>query len=143
MTVVKGSEESYVRMLVTINKTQATLDEVFGVGFLPQNYVEGWDSSVWPCVGVAEDSANTSITYEFRYNGTVNAVNAADDIVLKPLFTKFVLPGTVDNEGLKTLNAEIGGFVITVEGHAIQTASFADEAAAWAAFDTQYAQQNP
>ena len=44
VTVEANSEESYVRMLVTID---AVAMEVFGADFLPQNYVEGWNPDVW------------------------------------------------------------------------------------------------
>ena len=39
LTVKGGSEDAYVRLLVTINKASA-LKEVFGTNFLPQNYVD-------------------------------------------------------------------------------------------------------
>ena len=44
-----------------------------------------------------------------------------------------------DGTALETIQ----GLVISVEGHAIQTASFDDADAAWAAFDAQYKAANP
>ena len=132
MTVEAGSEESYLRMMVTLNG-YAALKEVFGEDFLPQNYVEGWDSEIWPCYGVTDNGDNT-VTYEFRYFETVDAYGSEDDIVLRALFTDFTLPGTVTGEQLAMLE----GFKITVEGHAIQAATFENADAAWAAFEVQY-----
>ena len=45
VTVAKGSEESYVRMLVTITEFKDVKD-VFGKDFLPQDFVDGWDNTV-------------------------------------------------------------------------------------------------
>lgn len=161
VTVKAGSEESYVRMLVTINCYDA-LQEIFGGKFLPQDFVgDTWDPEVWISTGevsVSEDGK--SATYEFRYfetvdgyttegvepgeDGTVEPVEK--DEVLPPLFTSFTVPGTFDGEDLKKL-AELK---ITVTGHAIQKPGFADEMSedgttvvktaedlAWEAFDAQ------
>ena len=134
MTVLKGSEESYVRMKVTINKAKE-LKEIFGADFLPQNYVAGWDSTTWKTTGVIEeDTANNTLTYEFRYKETVKP--EAEDLVLDALFDSFTLPGEITKEQLAT----ISDLTITVNGHAIQAATFADADAAWAAFDAQHAE---
>lgn len=137
MTVVKGSEESYVRMLVTITHIDE-LKAIFGDDFLPENYVEGWDRETWIPVAIVDNGDNT-VTYEFRYKETVDAYESDEDIVLEPLFTAFTLPGEITGEQLETIQ----GLVISVEGHAIQTASFDDADAAWAAFDAQYKAANP
>lgn len=134
VTVAAGSEEAYVRMLVTITKF-SELKAIFGDDFLPENYVTGWDAAKWPCVGITDNGDNT-VTYEFRYHTTVGNRESTDDLVLEPLFTAFTLPGTVDGEQLKTLS-EGEGLKITVEGHAIQASMLADADAAWAAFDAQ------
>ena len=144
MTVLKGSEESYVRMKVTINKAKE-LKEIFGADFLPQNYVAGWDSTTWKTTGVIEeDTANNTLTYEFRYKETVKP--EAEDLVLDALFDSFTLPGEITGDQLKTLldDPDTADFdeslKITVNGHAIQAATFADADAAWAAFDAQHAE---
>lgn len=137
MTVIKGSEESYVRMLVTITHIDE-LKAIFGDDFLPENYVEGWDKATWIPVAIVDNGDNT-VTYEFRYKETVDAYESDEDIVLEPLFTAFTLPGEITGEQLETIQ----GLVISVEGHAIQTASFDDADAAWAAFDAQYKAANP
>lgn len=140
MTVKQGSEESFVRMLVTIN-CLSELKAIFGDDFLPENYVSGWDRSIWIPESVTEDAATNTATYEFRYYKTVDASEAAADIVLEPLFTSFTLPGEVTGEELAT----IADLEIVAVGNAIQTLGFADDAAAgttaedaaWAAFDAQ------
>ena len=132
-----GSEPSYVRMLVTINRV-AELKAIFGEDFLPENYVTGWDSAIWACVGMTEGGDNT-MTYEFRYHTIVDASEKAEDIQLEPLFTHFTVPGEVTGEQLAT----IFDLEIKVEGHAIQSATFASADEAWAAFDAQYGKENP
>ena len=133
MTVVKGSEESYVRMMVTINCI-SELRAIFGQGFLPHDFIEGKDSNIWVYENTVENGDNT-VTYEFRYYKTVDAFEATEDIVLEPLFTKFTIPGEMTGEELAT----IADLEIRVEGHAIQVLSFDNADAAWAAFDNQMA----
>lgn len=133
VTVKKGSEESYVRMIVTIEDA-ADVKAVFGPNFLPQNFVDDtWDSSLWPCASVTDDTEKNVLIYEFRYHVTVDASQAEKDLVLAPLFTQFTVPGTVDGDGL----AKLAEMKIIVNGHAIQKAGFENADAAWAAFDVQ------
>lgn len=140
MTVKQGSEESFARMLVTIN-CLSELKAIFGDDFLPENYVSGWDRAIWIPESVTEDAAANTATYEFRYYKTVDASEAAADIVLEPLFTSFKLPGEVTGEELAT----ISDLEIIAVGNAIQTLGFEADAAtgataedaAWAAFDAQ------
>ena len=131
MTVKKGSEESYVRMMVTINCI-SQLRGIFGDGFLPHEYIDGKDSNIWVYNSTVENGDNT-VTYEFRYYKTVDAFEATEDIVLEPLFTSFTIPGELTGEQLAT----IADLEIRVEGHAIQTLSFNTADEAWAAFDAQ------
>lgn len=131
MTVKKGSEESYVRMMVTINCI-SQLRGIFGEGFLPHEYIDGKDSNIWVYNSTVENGDNT-VTYEFRYYKTVDAFEATEDIVLEPLFTSFTIPGELTGEQLAT----IADLEIRVEGHAIQTASFDNADAAWTAFGAQ------
>ena len=145
MTVMAGSEESYVRMMVTFTHTNA-LKSFFGEDFLTEEFISGWDSAVWPCVSI-KDNGNYTVTYEFRYKNTVDASDATEDIVLEPLFTHINVPGSLTGEQMK----DIAGMQIIVEGHAIQAASFEADTAngltaedvAWAAFDQQLADTNP
>lgn len=131
MTVKAGSEESYVRMMVTINCI-SELRAIFGAGFLPHEYITGKDSNIWVYEDTVENGDNT-VTYEFRYYKPVDAFEATEDVVLEPLFTSFTIPGSLTGEQLKT----IANLEIRVEGHAIQTATFNSAAAAWVAFDAQ------
>lgn len=131
VTVIKGSEESYIRMLVTISDI-ADLKAALGENFLPQNYVEGWDSNIWSCVNI-KDNGDDTVTYEFRYHKTVNAYKADEDIVLEALFTKINVPGELSGEELKTIQE----MKITVIGNAIQKAGFETADAAWTAFEAE------
>lgn len=131
MTVLKGSEESYVRMMVTINCI-SQLREIFGADFLPHEYIDGKDSNIWVYESTVDNGDNT-VTYEFRYYKTVDAFEATEDVVLEPLFTSFTIPGEMTGEQLAT----IADLEIRVEGHAIQIVGFNNADAAWAAFDAQ------
>lgn len=157
MTVKAGSEKSYVRMLVTVNNyeelkaIQAELAATYpdkAAQFILLNYVksENSGSANWKLVGKTENADNTA-TYEFRYNEIVDASGLTEDLVLPPLFESITVPGEVNAEQLATLV----DFKLTAEGHAIQVAGFvADEEnnltaedVAWAAFDAQFAAENP
>ena len=131
ITVVKGSEKSYVRMLVTINEA-SDLKAVFGDNFLPQNYAQGWDSEVWNCVSTTVNNDDT-VTYEFRYHTTVDASDSDKDIVLQPLFTSIAVPGELDGAELEAIK----DLKITVIGNAIQETGFKTVDDAWVAFEAQ------
>ncbi len=138
LTVIKGGEEAYVRMLVTISCYSA-LQDICNNAFLPQNFVEGWDNSVWvSTMAVGVDEEADTATYEFRYHDVVNhkdtvTPGTGEDLVLDALFDSFTLPGDIDGEELASINE----LEITVVGHAIQAAGFADADRAWAAFDAE------
>ncbi len=139
VTVKAGSEESFVRMLVTINK-RTELDTIFApTGADLLSIFNGYNSSVWAYAG--ETKSGNTITYEFRYAGTGGTVDASEsqtDIILPPLFESFTLPGTMDGDDLATLYTnENDRLRITVMGHAIQASGFADAESAWAAFTQQ------
>lgn len=132
MTVVKGSEESYLRMLVTVNcmeeldaafaPTGADLTSIFG----------GYNASDWIYEATVRDANSNTITYEFRYKETVKP-NADSDLTLSALFTSLSVPATFDGEDM----ASIAGLEITVVGHAIQAVGFDNADEAWTAFDGQ------
>lgn len=133
LTVKKGSDESYLRMLVTINNLKE-LDEIFapeGADLL--KLFTGYDATKWIYEGETENEIENSITYEFRYFETVDGSEAEDDMALEALFTTFTLPGEISGEELKT----ISNLKITVMGHAIQKAGFSDADKAWSAFEQQ------
>lgn len=128
VTVKAGSEDSYVRMLVTISNASA-LQEVFGTNFLPENYINGWDPTTWVSTReVAVDSEKDTLTYEFRYKDVVMA--SANDTVLDDLFEAFTVPGAINGTDL----AKLKGTTITVVAHAIQADGFTSADAAWDTF---------
>lgn len=144
VTIVEGSEESYVRMLVKVNNysnlkaafRQELYQEFYnGDVFLLQKLVTGWDENTWistKVVSVVDDVA----TYEFRYKEPVagpaeNNDKTIDGTRLPALFEEIVIPGTINNTDL----ANLKNVVIDVEAHAIQKAGFENnEAAAWESF---------
>lgn len=129
--VKANSEESYIRMIVTITDYADVLT-VFGADFLPQYFVGGWDNAIWVSTQEVKVDNNTA-TYEFRYYKTVNTLNG-NDLDLEPLFTTITVPGTVKNDALALLEE----MDINVVAQAIQADGFGGDAnAAWAAFDAQ------
>ena len=131
VTVLEGSDESYVRMIVTITDL-ADVKAVFGTDpttnyFLPQYFVQGWDPTVWVTTNVVdEDVVNNTATYEFRYFETVDATDGK----LDALFDSFKIPETVTNEQI----AKLADMKIMVEAHAIQAEGFDTADLAWAKF---------
>lgn len=132
VTVKDGSEESYVRMVVTITNA-AAVKAALGceAGDVLGLVTPDLNTADWPLFGIVEDTTADTITYEFRYKETVDGKDGEE--VLPALFETFQVPATVNNEGLKAF----ANMKMQVEGHAIQTAALADENAAWAAFDGQ------
>lgn len=137
VTVEAGSEDSYVRMLLTINE-QADLDALFAnqeeAGDLSA-VLTGFDESKWQIVNSNPPIVDDSRTYEFRYIGTENGIvsAAATDTVLPALFTGIKMPSWIDGNGL----AAIADLKITVGAHAIQADGFESADAAWAVFDAE------
>ena len=128
VTVLKGSEESYVRMMLTINCADE-LDAIFAPsGAALTEIFKGYDATKWEYVGVTRGNDNT-ITYEFRYFETVKPQKDAD-LVLDALFDTLTVPNTMTGEQLAT----IADLKITVEAHAIQATGFANADDAWTAF---------
>lgn len=164
VTVMNGSEESYVRMRVTVQNYEGLknafhsdiADENNVAVFLLQNFVKGWDPAVWVYEGF---DAKTS-TYEFRHAGTVTEEDDTDDSTtnweLEPLFTEIFLADEVTNDQLKYLYYELDEdgnlkvdtetgewiqldepFAVTIVAEAIQSAGFESADKAWEAFDNQ------
>jgi len=130
VTVLQGSDESYVRMLVTINE-QADLDAIFAAeGGLDLSKFFGGISEDWALIGETKNGDDTR-TYEFRYENTVTALE--EDVVLDDLFETIIVPGTVTGDQLET----IAGLKIDVVAQAIQADGFDNADAAWAAFPAE------
>lgn len=158
VTVLKGSEDSYVRMKVTFNNATkiialCTDPEFAGDGptgvenafplirmvkFVETNAAK-WDGIIPDNMVDTEDmladakyfaydETADTLTYIFYYRETVTAPTA--DVVLPVLFDSITVPEWVTGEQLKALN----NFQITVIAEAIQAGSFADAADAWSHF---------
>lgn len=128
VTVLKGSESSYVKMTVTFTKA-AELDAIFApTGADMTSIFNGYDSTNWIYKGNTKNADNTR-TYEFWYKETVAAPNG--DVALDALFDSITVPGNITNTQLATIE----GMTITVNAYAIQADGFANADAAWEAFD--------
>ena len=159
VTVLNGSEASYVRMKVTFNNAKEIIalctDPKFAgdgptgvenafplirmVKFVETNAAK-WDGIIPDNMVDTEemladeyyfDAANDTLTYYFYYNETVGAPDG--DVVLPVLFNSITVPDWATGEQLAKLN----NFKITVVAEAIQAGSFANAGAAWAAFAPQ------
>lgn len=125
VTVLSGSESSYIKMTVTFTKA-AELDAIFAPnGANLTSIFVGYDSNNWISKGNTEDTGKNTRTYEFWYKDTVAAPDA--DVALAPLFKQIEVPGSITNEQLAT----IAGMTITVKAYAIQADGFKDAADAW------------
>lgn len=143
MTVKAGSEESYVRLMVTITNA-AEIDAIFADlklmypdkypnGFIPGDFVTGRDNTVWVYTGdMVKDEELNTYTLEFRYFEAVQPTET-ENMTLPALFETIRFPGELDNEHLSQLT----DFAISVDGHAIQTTGFESADEAWMAFDAQ------
>lgn len=129
VTVLNGSEASYVKMTVTFSKANE-LDAIFapnGADLI--NIFNGYDSANWIYKGNTKNAAANTRTYEFWYKDTVGAPTA--DVALDALFDSITVPGTITNKQLATIE----GMTITVNAYAIQADGFTDAADAWAKFN--------
>ena len=128
VTVIKGSEPSYVKMTVTFSKA-SELDTIFApTGADLTSIFKGYDAANWTAKGNTKNETANTRTYEFWYKETVDALN--DDVALDALFDSITVPGEITKEQLATIE----GMTITVNAYAIQADGFANADAAWAAF---------
>lgn len=128
VTVLNGSEASYIKMTVTFSKASA-LDAIFApTGANLISIFNGYDSANWIYKDNTKDANADTRTYEFWYKETVGAPTA--DVALDALFDSITVPGTITNEQLATIE----GMTITVNAYAIQADGFANADAAWAAY---------
>ena len=129
VTVLSGSESSYVKMTVTFSKANE-LDAIFAPdGADLTRIFNGYDAANWTYKGNTKDETANTRTYEFWYKEAVGAPDG--DVALDALFDSITVPGEITNEQLATIE----GMTITVNAYAIQADGFADAAAAWAAFN--------
>ena len=128
VTVLSGSESSYIKMTVTFSKANE-LDAIFApTGADLTSIFNGYDSANWIYKGNTKDADADTRTYEFWYKETVGAPNA--DVALDALFDSITVPGTITNKQLATIE----GMTITVPAYAIQADGFNDAADAWSHF---------
>ena len=159
VTVLKGSEEAFVRMKVPMNKASDLIalctDPEFAedgptgvenafplirmVNFVEANAAK-WDGIIPDNMVDTEemladskyfsyDKETDTLTYYFYYTETVAAPDA--DKALAVLFDSITVPEWATAEQL----AKLEGFQINVVAEAIQADGFADADAAWAAYD--------
>lgn len=128
VTVLSGSESSYIKMTVTFSKANE-LDAIFTPdGANLTSIFNGYDAVNWVYKGNTKDATADTRTYEFWYKETVDAPDA--DVALDALFDSITVPGEITKEQLATIK----GMTITVNAYAIQADGFTDAEAAWAAY---------
>lgn len=129
VTVLSGSEPSYVKMTVTFSKANE-LDAIFAPnGADLTSIFNGYNAGNWIAKGNTKDATANTRTYEFWYKEKVDA--HAADVALDALFDSITVPGTITGTQLATIE----GMTITVNAYAIQADGFTDADAAWAAFE--------
>lgn len=128
VTVLKGSERSYVKLVVTVSKASESDKLLKECETNLGAVISGYDAANWILKSNTEDKANNTRTYEFWYKEAVDA--SAADVKLDALFDQIVVPGNITNAQL----ASIDGLKIDIVAYAIQADGFADADAAWAAF---------
>lgn len=128
VTVLSGSEKSYIKMTVTVTKSDV-LDDIFAPnGADLTSIFDDYDGTTWIYKDITEDNENKTRTYEFWYKETVDARENA--VKLEPLFTSIVVPNFITGDQL----AELQTMTITVNAYAIQADGFSSPEAAWAAY---------
>lgn len=131
VTVLKGSESSYIKMTVTFSKASA-LDTIFAPNGADMTTIfNGYNAANWVYKGNTKDATKNTRTYEFWYKEAVGAPTT--DVALDALFDSITVPGAITNEQLATIK----GMTITVNAYAIQADGFTNAEAAWAAFGTK------
>lgn len=129
VTVLNGSEPSYVKMTVTFSKANE-LDAIFAPdGANLTSIFNGYDAASWLAKGNTKDTTANTRTYEFWYKEAVGAPTG--DVALDALFDSITVPGEITKEQLATIE----GMTITVNAYAIQADGFTNANDAWAAFN--------
>lgn len=128
VTVLKGSESSYIKMTVTFTKAKE-LDAIFAPdGAKLTSIFKGYDGDKWIAKGDTKDATANTRTYEFWYKEAVGAPTT--DVKLDALFDSITVPSTINNDQLKN----IASMTITVNAYAIQADGFETAKDAWDAF---------
>lgn len=126
VTVLKDSEDCYVKMTVTFTMANE-LDAIFASegGADMTSIFRGYDDSNWILKDVSKDADANTRTYEFWYKEVVKS--AATDTELDALFDQIVVPGEITKEQLATIK----DMKIIVNAYAIQADGMTDAADAW------------
>lgn len=129
VTVKAGSEESYIKMVVTVSKA-AELDKIFADHQITDltTVIGGYDPNEWTLNSTSKDTTANTRTYVFYYKSTVSA--GESDVVLDDLFETITVPGGLTNAEIETIK----DMTITVNAYAIQKDGFDTADAAWAAY---------
>ncbi len=128
VTVLKGSEFSYIKMTVTFTEAKE-LDDIFAPnGANLTSIFNGYDDANWIAKGDTKDADANTRTYEFWYKEAVGAPTT--DVKLDALFKSITVPNDITGEQLATIQ----GMTITVNAYAIQADGFKTAEEAWDAF---------
>lgn len=128
VTVLSGSESSYIKMTVTFTKAKE-LDDIFAPNSADLTSIfKGYDSANWIAKGNTKNTTANTRTYEFWYKEAVGAPTA--DLELDALFDFITVPNDITGEQLATIQ----GMTITVNAYAIQADGFKTAEEAWDAF---------
>lgn len=102
VTVLAGSEPSYIKMTVTFSKANE-LDAIFaptgGADLI--SIFKGYDAANWINKGNTKDATANTRTYEFWYKEAVGAPDG--DVALDALFDSITVPGEITQNSLKPL----------------------------------------
>lgn len=173
VTVLKDSEDCYVRVKVTVDVSESwtaenakaaglmsdteqfetvftTWANDFAAKYIKNNAMVGFNAENWTVSNPTVNLTEKTITYMLTYRNSIteNIVeNSTSDTELAPIFTDVVVPNGLTNAQL----ALLAGMEIKVEAHAIQAEGFEAETepektaeqVAWDAFAQQMAGQNP
>ncbi|MBE6541313.1 MAG: hypothetical protein E7672_02575 [Ruminococcaceae bacterium] len=131
VTIGKGSESSYVRVLVTF-KGVSELDRLYGP-FTADKLFNTHISGEWTNSLLREDPEADTRTFEFRYYAPVDARD--EDKILPAPFTNMTFSGDAladdDRDEISAMFAELS---INIVSQAIQTEGFTDADEAWASY---------
>ena len=128
VTVLSGSESSYIKMTVTFTKANE-LDAIFAPdGAKLMKIFNGYSENEWTYKGNTKNTTANTRTYEFWYKDAVGAPDG--DVALDALFESITVPNDITGEQLATIR----GMTITVNAYAIQADGFTNADAAWDAF---------
>lgn len=128
VTVLKGSESSYIKMTVTFTKAKE-LDDIFAPNSADLTSIfKGYDSANWIAKGNTKNTTANTRTYEFWYKEAVGAPTA--DLELDALFDSITVPNNITGKQLATIK----DMTITVNAYAIQADGFETAKDAWDAF---------